>query len=361
MLTRYLRILNRYPRLMLGVGLLWAMPQFALALDTVVAERQSLPDTLTVDAIIEPVHRATLSAQTSGQVIEVNFDVNDTVKKGAVLVRLNDAEHRSALAQANAELREARARLNGVQDEYNRTKASYDRKAIAAAEMDRVNAELRVAQARVGSVEAAIKRAEEQLQYTVLKAPYSGVVLERHIELGESATPGRLIMSGYSLDQLRAVASIPQSRMTAMRQQNQASIIVNLSDTPTRYNIKKITVLPQADTQSHNFRVRLELPKNISELKPGMFVKAEFILGEQARLMLPHQAVAYRGEVRAVYPIDPEGKITMRQVRLGKIVGEQIEILSGLSEGERVALDPLNAAILLKEQRAGQKVSTHAQ
>ncbi|OUD16009.1 efflux RND transporter periplasmic adaptor subunit, partial [Thioflexithrix psekupsensis] len=340
MFIRYLRILNRYLRLMLWGGGLWAMPLLVWALDTAVAERQSLPDTLTVDALIEPVHRATLTAQTSGQVTEVNFDVNDTVKKGAVLVRLNDAEHRSALAQANAELREARAHLNGVQSEYNRVKASYDRKAIAAVEMDRVNAELRVAQARVGSVEAAIKRAEEQLQYTVLKAPYSGIVLERHIELGESAAPGRLIMSGYSFDQLRAVTSIPQSRAAAVRQQDQASIIVNLPDTPTRYKVEKITVLPQADTQSHNFRVRLELPKNIPDLKPGMFVKAEFILGQQARLMLPHQAVAYRGEVRAVYPIDEQGKLTMRQVRLGKIIGDQIEILSGLSEGERVALDP---------------------
>jgi RND family efflux transporter MFP subunit len=360
MFIRHLRLLNHSPHwLTLWGMLLWGLSPLLFALDTFVAERQSLPRTLTVDAVIEPIHRATLSAQTSGQVIEVNFDVNDTVKKGAILVRLNDAEHRSSLAQANAELKEARARLNGVQDEYNRIKASYDRKAIAAAEMDRVTAELRATQARIGSVEAAIKRAEEQMQYTVLKAPYSGVVLERHIELGETATPGRLIMSGYSLEQLRAVATVPQSQISAIQQQNQASIVVNLSEKSAQHNVEKISILPQANTQSHSFQVRLTLPKNISDLKPGMFVKAEFVLGKENRLMLPRQAVAYRGEVRAIYPVDNQDKITMRQVRLGKIIGDKIEILSGLSEGERVALDPLNAAILLKEQRTPQKVNAH--
>ncbi len=313
---------------------------------------QNLPETLLVDGIVEAINEATISAQTSGQVMEVNFDVEDFVKRGEILVKLNDEEQRSSLSQAQAQLNEAKAYLSGSQSEYTRIKGAYDRKAVPASEMDRVNASLRAAKAQVSAAEAALNRADEQLKYTVIKAPYSGVVVERHIERGEIANVGQLIMTGISLEQLRVNATIPQTQLTAIQAHKQAEIVIDSLPSVKRYPAQKITISPKANNKAHSFNVRLDLPAKTDHVYPGMFVKVEFMIGQVRRLMVPAQAVAHRGEVRAVYVVDGTGKISMRQVRLGKKHEEQIEILAGLTEGENIALNPLDAAIALKEQRA---------
>lgn len=322
---------------------------------------QTVPENLVVDGVIEAVNGATLSAQTSGQVLEVNFDVEDFVKRGEILVKLNDEEQRANLVQTNAQLNEAKAYLSGSQSEYNRIKTAYERKAVPAAEMDRVNASLHAAKAQVRAAEAALNRANKQLNYTVIKAPYSGVVVERHIEVGEVANVGQLIMSGISLANLRVNTSIPQTQLAAIKTYSQAEIILNSLPSGERYRAEKFTITPKANSQSHSFNVRIDLPAQTENLYPGMFVKVAFIVGQTQRLMVPVQAVAYRGEVRAVYIVDESGKISMRQVRLGKKHADQIEILAGLSNGERLALNPLDAAIALKTQRAQLQTTQGAQ
>jgi RND family efflux transporter MFP subunit len=324
----------------------------AADLETVPAKYDVLPELFVVDGLVEAVNEATLSAQTSGQVLEINFDVEDFVEKGKVLVKLNDEQQRSAVNEANAQLRQAQAHLSGVQSEYNRIKKSYDRQAVSAAEMDRVSASLRTAQAQVNAAEAGVRRAQEQLSYTVMKAPYSGLVVERHIEPGEIANPGQLIMTGISLEELRVVTSIPQNQVNAIKTHKEAYVLLDKLDDSNRLNAEKITISPKADGMGHTFQVRLVLPANITDLYPGMFVKVVFDVGESKRLMVPVSAVANRGTVRAVYVLNEAGQVSMRQVRLGKKIAEQVEILAGLEVGEQVALNPLAATVMLKQQRS---------
>ncbi len=107
-----------------------------------------------------------------------------------------------------------------------------------------------------------------------------------------------------------------------------------------RIEAAKLTVFPEASTPSNTFRARLELPENATDLYPGMFVKVGFVIGEADRLLVPPSAVVERGELTAVYVINAGGGTSLRQVRLGNRFEERLEVLAGLRQGERVALDP---------------------
>lgn len=337
-------------------------------LNVVSALYQQIEREYIIDGVVEPVNQATIAAQTSGQVLEVNFDVDDFVKKGTLLVRIKSTEQTASLSQMKARVAEAEAYLNAAQKEYDRFKKLRAKKVVSAAKLDTALANLDAARARVKAARADVRQVSQRVDYTTIKAPYSGIVIERHIQRGEIASLGQPIMTGFSPDTLRAVVTVPQSRIDAIRQHQKARMILNVEagdKSPTTngafslvkraktqsFDGIKLTIAPYADAKTHTFRVRVYFPENIKAVYPGMFTKVAFVVGQARRLMIPVSAVAYRGEVRAVYIVDKQGQVSMRQVRLGRTYLDKIEILAGLEEGEQIATNPVDAAILLKTQR----------
>jgi len=310
-----------------------------------------------VDGVVEAINQAQLSAQTAGQVLEVNFEVDDIVEKGEILVRLRSLEQKASLAQVKARVVEAKAYLNAAQKEYNRVKELRVRKVISAAQLDKALADLQASQARLNAAKADVRQASQQVEYTTIKAPYTGIVLQRHIQPGEIASLGQPIMTGFSLDALRVVAAVPQSQIESIRHTQKAYIIVESKPEERRFRGQNLVIAPYANAKTHTFQVRLDLPYKVKKIYPGMFVKVAFIIGKEPRLTIPRQSVAYRGEVRAVYVVDDHGQIYMRQIRLGRKYSDRIEVLAGLEKGENIATDPVNATIMLKTQR-NQQIKT---
>jgi RND family efflux transporter MFP subunit len=320
-------------------------------LNTVKVSYQQVASEFTVNGVVEAVKQATMGAQTSGQVLEVNFDVDDFVEKEQVLVRLKSVQQQASLGQTEAQLGEAEAGLKVAEKSYDRIKQLYAKHAISAAQMDQVQADLEMAQAKIESIKAVKSQAKEQVEYTVIRAPYSGVVLERHIEPGEIATQGQPIMTGFSLDNLRVLTTVPQSYIASIRHYKNASIALEDGEKKYQFDSQQITISPYADAKTHTFKVRIGLPPAIKHVYPGMFAKIAFTIGQEKRLMIPESVVAYRGEVRAVYTVDKEGKIYMRHVRLGDPYLGMVEVLAGLEQNEQVVLNPVKATITLKQQR----------
>jgi len=295
------------------------------------------------DGTVEAVHQGTVSAQTAGRIAEVGYDVDDYVESGAVLFRFTDVEQRTALRQAEAQLAEARARRTEAEEEYRRAENLRERGLGSQRDLDRARAARESAVARVAVAESAVEAAAQQLEYTVVRAPYAGIVTERHVEVGEAVTPGQALMSGLSLEQLRVAVDIPQSVASEIRDEPRAVLLTGEG----RIEASAITLFPIADPVTNTFTVRLDLPDGQFGLYPGMFVKAAFAVGETERLLVPSAAVFHRSEVTGVYVVRPDG-VRLRQVRTGQAFGDQMEILAGLSAGERVALDPVRAGIVAK-------------
>ncbi len=327
------------------------VPLAALAvenLQTVVAEKISMPLVYQVDGVVEARQQATLSAEVAGKIEVVNFDIDDFVEAGEIVLRIRDREYRARQQQARAALDEARANRQDMQLEFARNQDLRKQKLISQAVFDKARANLKAAEARETSAEANLARADEQLGYTVVRAPYSGVVVERHVEPGEAVNPGQPIMTGYALGQLRVNADVPQSLIASLREYRRVRV-VQIEDGRT-LEVDKITIHPFADPRNHSFPVRLDLPETREGLSPGMLVKVEISAGEYERLLLPQVALVSRSEVNAVYIVDDQGRLSFRQVRPGNRFGERIEILAGLDAGETVALDPVRAWIEHKRQ-----------
>jgi RND family efflux transporter MFP subunit len=308
-----------------------------------------MPSERELDGAVEAVNEATVSAQTSGRVVEILHDVNDVVPAGALLIRLRSTEQRSGLQQAEAARQEAIAREADAQSRYERIRAMYERKVVAKSQLDQAAAERDAAVARLAAATAALESAREGVAYTEVRAPYAGVVTARLVRVGEVVAPGTPLMSGLSLEKLRVTVDIPQSLVDAVRKQGKAAVYAG----SRRIEASGVTVFPQADAATNTFRTRVELPPNTPDLYPGMYVKVGFVTGEAPRLLVARSAIVARSEVTAVYVVGGSGQVSLRQVRTGQAFGDRVEILAGLTAGERVALDPVAALQSLAPTAAG--------
>jgi len=185
-----------------------------------------------------------------------------------------------------------------------------------------------------------VSEAGEQVDYTVIRAPYSGILTERHVEVGEAVRPGQPLVSGLSLDRLRINVEVPQSDIAAIRKHGAAAVL--LPD-GRRVEAERVIVFPYADPATHSFKVRVELPEADTGLQPGMTVKTAFKTGEARHLWVPRSALVTRSEVTAVYVVDARNRVALRQVRLGHAEGDAVEVLAGLADGDRIAADPVAA------------------
>ncbi len=323
-----------FPRALFAVVALVTMtPVSAQELLTVVVRPHSVDLTLPVEAVVEAVAQTTLTAQTSGRVMEMRVDAGQIVKKGDLLVRIDAREASEVAASASAQYINAKAN-------YERMKNLQKQNFISAAALDKAKADFEAAQASRGQAGVSVG-------YASVTAPISGVVAQRLIEQGETAAPGRPLLMIFDPNGLRVTASIPQYQLAQMRGVKQAK--VEFPDLGQWVDAKAVTLLPTADAATHVSQVRVSLPADLKDVVPGMFARVHFVTGRVQRMTVPASSVVRRGEVAAVYVQNEQGALSLRQLRLGELsAGNEIEVLAGLTSGERVALDSVKAGIVLK-------------
>lgn len=306
------------------------------SLASVVIQPVAVPLERRIDGRVEAVEQATLSAQTAGRVEAILFDVNDAVPAGAVILRLRGTEQRAGLEAAQAARSEAAAREAEAQARFARISDMYARQVAAKAQYEQAQAERDAAVARLAAAQAALDGAREGLAYTEVRAPYAGILSERLVRVGEAVAPGTPLIRAYAAGRLRVVCDLPQALAGPLRAAGKAAVYVD----GRRIEATAVTVFPEVDTATNTVRARLDLPAGIRDVYPGLFVRVGIVTGEEPRLRVPATAILTRSEVTAVYVVDADGRISLRQVRTGAAGDGQVEILAGLAGGERLALDP---------------------
>lgn len=320
----------------------------AASLASHLVEVSRVPRETAFDGAVEAINQSTVSAQTTGRVVELPFDVGDYVEKDAVIVRITTTEQRARSGGAEAALAEAKARLAEAQLAFDRTKDIYEKRLVAKAQLDKAAADLDAARARAAAAQAGLAEARESLGYTVIRAPYAGIVVARHVQLGETVAPGRQLMTGLSLEHLRVVVEIPQQHIGPLRKHRKARVI--LPDGKS-VDAAELRIPPSADPSTHTFRVLVTLPPGEHGVFPGTLVKVAFVSGEEERVLIPPESLVRRGEVTGVYVVDAKGRIGLRYLRVGTAAADgRVPVLAGLAAGERVATDPIAAGIAYKQQ-----------
>lgn len=298
------------------------------------------------EATVEAVKQSTLAAQVSGRVSAVNFDAGDAVKTGAVIVRLSAQELASAVTGSRAQAAQATATLANARANYQRQQQLFQQKFISQAALDRATAEFRAAEAASQAARAGVSQTAAVSGYTVITAPYSGVVATRHVEVGETVSPGKPLMTVFDPRDMRVIANIPQYKLAEVKAAPR--VAVEIPSLNKWIKATGVTVLPSADTATHSVKVRINLPTNLEGVIPGMFARAHFSMGSARKLSIPASAVLRRSEITAVYVVK-QNRVSLRQVRLGIANARgQVEVLAGLNPGEVIALEPVKAGIFAK-------------
>lgn len=316
-------------------------------LETVTVEMAAIEREIRFDGVIEAVNQATVAAQTSGRVTELPFEVGDYVKQGDVIVRLTATEQKAQERSARANLAAAEARLAEARQQFDRVRDLVERKLVAKADYDRVKANFDSASAQAAAAREALTQAQAQAGYTEITAPYSGLVVKRLVEPGETVSVGTPLMSGLSLEHLRVVVQIPQQHIGPLRTHQRARVIL-----PDGHSLaaSSLRIPPGADASTHTFRVLVNLPEGDIGVFPGTLVKVAFVAGTEERLLLPPQVIVQRAEITAVYVIDTNHNISLRYIRTGTpAVDGRVPVLAGLTAGEQVATDPLAAGVAYRK------------
>ncbi len=322
--------------------------------DTVTLTTHTIPEYHDLESTLEAVNKSTISAQTSGTVKAIYADVNDSVKAGARLIDIDNTQQTAALAQANANLANAEAQHEDARIALKRSQRLLKQGSVSQGQYDSAVAQAKSAAASVDAAAAAVRQAKEQLSYTRVTAPYSGIVTARMVEVGELVTPGKAMMSGLALQPLRAITDVPQRLAGQWSQQKTGANVVQVIVNDQILDTTDVTLYPFADSQHHSRQLRAELPvtPNTASLYPGMWARVRLHTGARQALLIPESAIIQRSELTAVYVLD-NNTPRLRQIRLGnRHSNTGYEVLSGLNAGEQLVVDGYAAMASLSDHTA---------
>ena len=299
------------------------------------------------DGVVEAVRQTTLAAQVPGAIVALSVKAGDSVRAGQELLRLDARAANQNSNASQAQVDAARASAHLANQDYERQKQLFQKQYISQAAMERAQAQWLASQAQVRALEAQSVAAQTQSGFFSLHAPYAARISEVPVALGDMAMPGRALVSLYDPSALRVTVALPQS-VLGDKASLQAAQIELSGQGAERIRPTAVELLPQIDPVTHTAQLRLTLPA-AAAAAPGQFARA-WLAGTTgvnagiSRNFVPSASIVHRAELAAVYVIDAQDRPLLRQVRLGQVQGDQIEILSGVQQGERVAIDPQAAA-----------------
>lgn len=299
---------------------------------------------LSLDAVVEAVRQATLSTQVAGAIVSLSVKAGDRVRAGQELLRVDASAAQQSVVGNTAQLEAAQANFRVASKELERQKQLFQKQYISQGALDRVQAQWESAQAQVQAQQAQTRAAQTQTGFFSVRAPFNGLVSDVSVSLGDMAMPGRPLVTLHDPSALRVSAAVPQSMIETVRSQLKSVRYDIAGHTPV--TALSVQLLPAVDPITHTSQLRLTLPAGAEGLLPGLFARVWVPASPAAdgtpggRVFLPLSAVVRRAEMTGVYVMDAQGKPRLRQVRLGRTVGQTVEILSGVSEGEQVVSEP---------------------
>jgi RND family efflux transporter MFP subunit len=301
---------------------------------TAAVRRIRLPRSESAVGTIRAVHETSIGSKLLARVVEVHLKAGQRVRKDEVLVRLDDTDLRAKLRQAEAAVASAEAvRAQAAADE-RRYAQLVKSKTISQQDYDRSVAALRTADADLQRAQAAVGEVQASLDWATIRAPMDAVVIDKKVDVGDMVTPGQLLVTLFDPKRMQLVASVRESLTHRLQIGQQIGVRVEGLDKACLGTVSEI--VPEAQSASRSFQVKVAGPCPPG-VYSGMFGRLLIPLQEEEVLVIPRRAVQNVGQLELVDILE-NGRISRRAIRAGRTIGDDIEVLSGLREGENVAL-----------------------
>lgn len=284
---------------------------------------------------VRAVHETSVGSKLLARVIEVNVRAGQAVEAGDVLIRLDDTDIKARLKQAEAALTAAQARYEQAAADERRYGNLVKDRVVSQQEYDRAIAAVKSAQADVRRAEEAINEVQAMLDWATIRAPMSGVVIEKKVEVGDTVGPGQTLVVLYDPQRMQLVAAVRES--LAVRLQVGQSIPVRLENLDKQCEGIIAEIVPQAAAASRAFDVKVTGPCPPG-VYSGMFGRVLIPLEQEQVIAIPRDAVRRVGQLELVDVVEGD-RLVRRAVRIGRTLDDhRVEVLSGLKVGEKVAL-----------------------
>ena len=297
-----------------------------------------VPRTESAVGTIRAVHETTIGSKLLARVVEVNLKAGQHVRRGDVLLRLDDADLRAKLEQAQAAAVSAEAAYNQAVADEQRYASLVKTGAVSRQEYDKIVTSVKSLQADLRRAKEIVNEVQATLDWATIRSPIDGTVIDKKVDVGDLVTPGQLLVTLFDPKQMQLVASVRES--LAHRLDVGQDIDVEFEGLERRCSGTVSEIVPEAQAASRAFQVKVTgpCPKGVYT---GMFARMFIPLDEEQVLVVPRQAIRKVGQLELV-DVVAEGRATRRAVRTGRRFGEKVEILSGLREGEKVVSEILD-------------------
>jgi membrane fusion protein, multidrug efflux system len=309
------------------------------------------PRLVTLSGTLVGSEEAQVAAGAAGKVIATYVERGSVVRKGAVLARLDARAASAQAAQAAADAEGSKIQAQQSKLDCERTERMFEKGAISKADYDRAHTQCEASKWTVSSAEARKTLTAEALRDTEIRAPFSGMVVDRAVSAGEYVRPDSRVATIVDTDSLRVEITVPEADISQVRQGMQIDFRTSGGGGGDEhvYHGKIRYVGPSVRRQSRDAIVEAVFTNEKKDLRPGMFVTARLALGEQTLPVVPAKAVRADGTLKHVF-VATGGRLEDRIVQAGEAIGDEIPIVSGVKSGEQVV------AVLTPDVRDGAKV-----
>jgi membrane fusion protein, multidrug efflux system len=327
-------------------------PEIMRDVSLLTVQKTTVPDYVEATGTVRAARSAQLSSQVMGAITRVNVQEGDRVRRGEVLIAIDEAQQRAAYASANAGLQASQETIAAAEADYALAEATmkryqmlFDKKSVSPQEFDEVKTKLAAAKARRDAAhagrtqaEAGVSEANTAIGFTKIRAPFDGLIIAKLADAGAMAAPGVPLLAVEDPSHFRLEASVDESQIGAVRLGEPVTIVIDsLASQPITGKV--VQIVPMADPASRTFTVKIELPPN-PQICSGLFGRARFSRGERESILVPQNALLHRGQLDAVYVVGKGDIASLRYVTLGKPSANNVEVLSGLESGERIVAQP---------------------
>ena len=283
---------------------------------------------------IRPRVESNISAQVTAQILSVDVTPGTRVRKNQILVTLDSRQYASRLDAAKQSAIAARAELTRARSDHDRVRKYFASEAATAQEMERAQEALTRARAGLRRSQEQVREAETAFGYTTVRAPQDGEVLQRLVEPGDLALPGKALLVVQTEGALRLETRVREGLIGKIRPGNTLPVVVDSLELRTEARVEEI--VPYADPRSRTFLVKAALP-DTDALFPGMYGKMLIPVAENRVVLIPSNAVRRVGQLELV-DVQVNGQWERRMIQTGRTVDDKVEVLSGLEGDETIGL-----------------------
>ena len=282
---------------------------------------------------------ANISTRMMGYINKIYVKPGDKVASGQLLVSISSDDILAKKAQVQAMITEAEAAAKNAQRDYERFKTLRNQNSVSDKELENVALQNTSMNAKVQMARQQMNEMNAMLSYTNIRAPFSGVVTQKMVDEGSMANPGMPILTIEQNGELQVIASIPENYIQYVKVGDVAKM--ELKSLGITIDGKVSELSPSAFRTGGQYSMKLAIDtKDKENIRPGMYVNILIPnkTGENitSKIMLDKSSILYRDQLTGVYVIDDQSQANLRWIRLGKTIGNQVEVLSGLSQNDKI-------------------------